>query len=481
MNGNNKSIGEIYNLNERYVYVEDKEQGIKARISRNFLNNITNEDFLNNFNNLPLINFEYRENKKTENGIYIGFINSPGLQNEWEIIYKQGEIYQFNLFYIDNEQFKIEFNEYVFTQQFPDYYSSLKIYLYSCFNKEIKTVELRYVKWNNKLDSPIFEYPYITNETISCNEVKGKLIFVREQRIKKNARLGDVFYFKDLNNYIHRVDEWGFYDYSNYFNINDEVDLIINKFNIFEKIINSKFKNVFEKKFKTKKYKTGDELIAKVLNPQPNGAMCITEDDEMFFLSKQKITKGNVIDILSVLSPSDEILVTYQSESSNLQNEFRDFNFVKLENRIFENKNLKDVIDLKVLYTKGVAGGYSRNSDFRELVLDFYNHKCALCDDVLVYGKYSCGEAAHIVPRSSRGVNKIENALCLCKEHHWSFDRGFWTISENGEITLSSTLLKDQNFKDRYEKFNGKKIDELLKNKINPDAIEWHRRNIFKD
>ena len=100
-------------------------------------------------------------------------------------------------------------------------------------------------------------------------------------------------------------------------------------------------------------------------------------------------------------------------------------------------------------------------------------HKCTLCDDFLIYSKYSCGEAAHIVPRSSRGVNKIENALCLCKEHHWSFDRGFWTISENGEITLSSTLLKDKNFKDRYEKFNGK-------NKINPDAIEWHRRNIFK-
>jgi hypothetical protein len=380
---------------------------------------------------------------------------------------------------LDDDEFKIEFNGTIYTQKFPYSYTALKIYLFSCFTNDENKIELRYVTWNTKKSAPIFDYPYIAKIDEIKEQVPAKIIYVRERTFKRNSWIRDVFYLKDDKNFIHIVDYPWFFDYKKHLKIGDIVDLKIKKYDNYDKLLLSEF--IFKSSIE-KEYQKGDELIAKVLNPQPNGAICITEDDEIFFLSKQKlINKTNKVDISTVLSPSDEILVSYESNSpSELGDKHRQFNFIKLENRIFESDKLKDILDLKVTYTKGISGGFGRNSDFREMVLNYYNHVCALCDDYLIYGKFSSAEAAHIVPRSSRGVNKIENSLCLCKEHHWSFDRGFWTIDEIGKVIISDELLSDANFKAKYEKFQYKETNEIVRTKINPDSIEWHRRNIFK-
>lgn len=475
-------IGEIYNLNERYVYVENKEYGIKARINRNFLPNITKDNFLNDFGNLPKIIFQCKEDKKTENGIHIGFINPTNLKKEWEDVFFRNEIYKFKIIYLDSLIFKIQFHEHIFQQNFSEGYSAIKIEIISSLEQGVDLVELKYRHWLDNENQPYLTYPY-ENKYNPDEKIIGKLFYVRSQYIKQQQTLNDIFYFKDINKSIHRVTRSNFYDYSKHIKVGDETNLIVTEFNLFEKITISQFAEELLNNKILKQYKKGDEVTAKVVYTTPGIVRCVTEDEEIFYLRKEAIINDEKIKITNILSPGDEIIVSYQSESDGdiePKNNSRKFNFIKLENRIFESKNLKDLLDLRASYTKSISGGYSRTSDFRDSVLEFFNHKCTLCDDFLIYSKYSCGEAAHIVPRSSRGVNKIENALCLCKEHHWSFDRGFWTISENGEITLSSTLLKDKNFKHRYEKFNGKKIDELVKNKINPDAIEWHRRNIFK-
>jgi putative restriction endonuclease len=135
---------------------------------------------------------------------------------------------------------------------------------------------------------------------------------------------------------------------------------------------------------------------------------------------------------------------------------------------------------MKATYKRGVAGGFGREIDFRKNVLDFFNHTCVLCDEYLKYEMYSSAEAAHIVPRASRGVNKVDNSFCLCKEHHWSFDKGFWSVSDSGDIILSSRLSNNENFILKYRKFEGKKIHYDILSKINLDALTWHRENIFK-
>jgi len=475
--------GEIYNLNERYVYVENKEHGIKARINRNYLPNITSDNFLNDFENLPKIRFGYREDKKTDSGIHIGYIDKNDLKKEWESVFLKNEIYEFNIIYFDSSCFKIQYNENIYQQNFSEGYSALKIQIIATLEHGIELVELKYSHWLDNENKPYFSYPY-ENEYNQNEKIKCKLFYVRSQYIKKQQILNDIFYYKDVNKAMHRVTRSDFYDYSKHLKIGDETNLIVTEFNVFEKISISQFEEDTFINKNLKKYEKGDEITAKVFFISPGMVRCVTEDEEVFYIRKQTILKDEKLNITNLLSPGDEIIVSYESELvDNFESKYksRKFNFLKLENRIFESKNLKDVLDLKASYTKGVSGGYSRTSDFRDLVLEYFNHKCALCDDFLIYNKYSCGEAAHIVPRSSRGVNKIENALCLCKEHHWSFDRGFWTVGENGIINLSTTMLKDNNFKERYEKYSGKQIDEKVNNKINPDAIEWHRRNIFKD
>ncbi|MBS6554456.1 MAG: HNH endonuclease, partial [Clostridium sp.] len=51
-------------------------------------------------------------------------------------------------------------------------------------------------------------------------------------------------------------------------------------------------------------------------------------------------------------------------------------------------------------------------------VLENYNYKCAICD----CGEKKILEAAHIIPVNSSGNDKVENGICLCRNHHRMFD-----------------------------------------------------------
>lgn len=61
---------------------------------------------------------------------------------------------------------------------------------------------------------------------------------------------------------------------------------------------------------------------------------------------------------------------------------------------------------------------WKRNYKFRKAVLENYNYKCAICD----CGEEKILEAAHIIPVNSSGNDKVENGICLCRNHHRMFD-----------------------------------------------------------
>jgi len=76
----------------------------------------------------------------------------------------------------------------------------------------------------------------------------------------------------------------------------------------------------------------------------------------------------------------------------------------------------------------------SRTSDetFRFLVLNAYQMRCAFTSRAIRLGDGLVNlEAAHIKPRAHRGLNLTCNGIALCRDLHWAFDKGAFTLTED--------------------------------------------------
>jgi hypothetical protein len=76
----------------------------------------------------------------------------------------------------------------------------------------------------------------------------------------------------------------------------------------------------------------------------------------------------------------------------------------------------------------------SRTSDeaFRFLVLNAYQMRCAFTSKAIRLGDGLINlEAAHIKPRAHRGLNLTCNGIALCRDLHWAFDKGAFTLTED--------------------------------------------------
>ena len=98
-------------------------------------------------------------------------------------------------------------------------------------------------------------------------------------------------------------------------------------------------------------------------------------------------------------------------------------------------------------------------------------------------------QAAHIVPHSSKGKDDIWNGLALCRLHHWAFDVGWFSISNDFTIQVSekiTSLPEDFGKMGSYDflrAFSNKASKILLPKQkeiyTHQNAIRWHRENVF--
>lgn len=65
---------------------------------------------------------------------------------------------------------------------------------------------------------------------------------------------------------------------------------------------------------------------------------------------------------------------------------------------------------------------------FRDFVMTGYKQKCAITGNVIQYKSFMNLEAAHIWPRSHKGLYLPSNGIALCRDMHWAFDKGMFTI-----------------------------------------------------
>lgn len=134
-----------------------------------------------------------------------------------------------------------------------------------------------------------------------------------------------------------------------------------------------------------------------------------------------------------------------------------------------------------------------RTRGFRQAVIEAYNCACAVCGlkinspDSLLWEV----EAAHIVPHSSKGRDDIWNGLALCRHHHWAFDVGWFTLSDDYKIHISTqadTLPQNFGISRDYEFVKSigqerRKINLPQNKEIYPhkNSLQWHRENVFYD
>ena len=124
-----------------------------------------------------------------------------------------------------------------------------------------------------------------------------------------------------------------------------------------------------------------------------------------------------------------------------------------------------------------------RDPRFREIVLEAYGNRCALCElDVQVDGQPIGIEAAHIKWHCFRGPAHIQNGMALCALHHKFFDWGLFTVMTDLTVLVGGIAVGDS-VEESLNKYSGAAlpiIPDRIHLRPSPRYLKWHRQAVFR-
>lgn len=137
------------------------------------------------------------------------------------------------------------------------------------------------------------------------------------------------------------------------------------------------------------------------------------------------------------------------------------------------------------LYTAPVERG--RDARFRiEVVIVAYQHTCALTGyRMTTLGRdkmESIVDAAHIHEFRDSRNNDPRNGLALCKNAHWQFDRGLWSITDDFRVIVNRDKFMEEGVAgQRLADFENHRLFLPSDPKYWPDPayLAWHREQRF--
>jgi len=131
----------------------------------------------------------------------------------------------------------------------------------------------------------------------------------------------------------------------------------------------------------------------------------------------------------------------------------------------------------------GQAELTGREARFRLTVVSLYSYTCALTGyRLLTISAGTIIDAAHIHQFADSRSNDIRNGIALCKNAHWLFDNGLWTIADDYTVKVAAGVFSedspDQKPLSHYE---GRRIRLPSNPALYPDQdyLEWHRKKKF--
>jgi putative restriction endonuclease len=125
----------------------------------------------------------------------------------------------------------------------------------------------------------------------------------------------------------------------------------------------------------------------------------------------------------------------------------------------------------------------ARSAAFRRVVIDAYEHTCAICKVRLITPEgRTAVAAAHIIPWRINHNDDPRNGIALCGLHHWSFDQGLIGVASDYRILVSPIVYEDQEPAKPILLLSGQGLylpkDDMLRPAL--PAINWHRKYIFR-
>ncbi|MCX6703001.1 MAG: HNH endonuclease [Candidatus Wolfebacteria bacterium] len=162
-----------------------------------------------------------------------------------------------------------------------------------------------------------------------------------------------------------------------------------------------------------------------------------------------------------------------------------DLRRVKIGKKIIPKEIISEAFDLPVNHAfvgeedKEEATRIIRNRSFRDLVMYFYEDRCAITGKNLLidYRFFSNLEAAHIFSRASGGGSHPSNGIALERNLHWAFDKGFFTLTTDYKVDVHPKVMTVPylSSKHGHEIF----LPQDDRSKPNKGSIQWHRDNVF--
>jgi putative restriction endonuclease len=119
-----------------------------------------------------------------------------------------------------------------------------------------------------------------------------------------------------------------------------------------------------------------------------------------------------------------------------------------------------------------------RSAAFRTSVAELYEYRCAICGTAPVSPAGLVGvESAHIYPRGLDGSDDVRNGLVLCKLHHWAFDCGWMSVSDDQRVVVRPSLPDSEDY-DFIRAYRGAVLRPPLKPECAPHPVflRAHRR-----
>ena len=114
---------------------------------------------------------------------------------------------------------------------------------------------------------------------------------------------------------------------------------------------------------------------------------------------------------------------------------------------------------------------------FRDFVMVGYQKKCAVTRTAIEYGSLYNLETAHIHPKAHGGSFLPSNGMMLCRDFHWAFDHGFFTLTDDLTVLVSKKVNSDM-----LAPYDGKQIFIPANPFFRPDLenVKWHRDHVFE-
>lgn len=176
-----------------------------------------------------------------------------------------------------------------------------------------------------------------------------------------------------------------------------------------------------------------------------------------FYLRTRGFWQGFTLEMMTAQSPESCFVCELHEEFFDLLGEadFRLKARLLLVSRYFEPRERIALLESLGLCADGIekkehriaalneeaedaAKKKGRSARFAVQVVSRYNFTCALTGlCCLTTDGAAIVDAAHIEPFAENQNDDIENGLALCKNAHWMFDEGLWSVRNDGRVILS--------------------------------------------